>query len=80
MKKYIIIGVVLVVTFLAHQFLNNFLIKKYTYKSIRYFDLVSSAQLEPLGPIFRQCSRQSHLRRTPACGRRRGPELGEPQG
>ena len=54
--------------------------QKYTYKSIRYFDLVSSVQLEPLAPIFRQCSGQPHLRRTPACGRRRGPELEETLG
>ena len=54
--------------------------QKYTHKSIHYFDLVSSAQLEPLGPIFRQCFGQPHLRRTPACGRRRGPELGKTPG
>uniref|UniRef100_A0A8C2RBD9 Ubiquitin-fold modifier 1 n=1 Tax=Capra hircus TaxID=9925 RepID=A0A8C2RBD9_CAPHI len=29
---------------------------------------------------FKQCFGQPHLRRTPACGRRRGPELGKTPG
>lgn len=60
MKKYIIIGVVLVVTFLAHQFLTKFLIKKYTYKLMSlitkdettFFNQLDSLIVKYLFPVY----------------------------
>lgn len=60
MKKYIIIGIVLIVTFLAHQFLTKFLIKKHTYKLMNlitkdeetFFNQLDSLLSKYLFPVY----------------------------
>lgn len=60
MKKYIIIAVVLIVTFLAHQLLTKTLIKKYTYKLMSslttdeesFFKLLDSIIVKYLFPVY----------------------------